>query len=148
MDITGEFKIPAELEAVWAALNDASILEQCIPGCKELEKLSDTELTAKIQSKIGPVKTTFGTTVTLSELDPPSSYVISGEGKGGAAGFARGSARVNLEQVGAETILRYQAEIKVGGKIAQVGSRLMDATARKLAKDFFTRFVDLLKAEA
>ena len=148
MEITGEFRIPASIEEVWAALNDASILKQCIPGCQELENISDTELTAKMQSKIGPVKTNFATSLTLSEMDPPNSYVISGEGKGGAAGFARGSAKVNLEQDDGETILRYEAEVKIGGKIAQVGSRLIDATARKLAQDFFSKFVDVLTAEA
>ena len=132
---------------VWAALNDSSILKQCIPGCKELQNTSDTELTAKMQSKIGPVKTNFVTRLTLSDLNPPNSYVISGEGKGGAAGFARGSAKVNLEQEGDETVLRYEAEVKVGGKIAQVGSRLIDGTARKLAQDFFSKFVDVLTAE-
>ena len=147
MDIRGEFRIPARVETVWAALNDSSILKQCIPGCKELENISDTELTAKMQSKIGPVKTNFVTRLTLSELNPPNSYVISGEGKGGAAGFARGSAKVNLEQEGDETVLRYEAEVKVGGKIAQVGSRLIDGTARKLAQDFFSKFVDVLTAE-
>ena len=148
MDITGEFRIPAAIEDVWAGLNDASILQQCIPGCKELENTSATELTAKMQMKIGPVKTTFITSLTLSEISPPSSYVISGEGKGGAAGFARGSARVNLETDGGETVLRYEAEVKIGGKIAQVGSRLIDGTARKLAQDFFSKFVDVLTAEA
>ena len=100
-----------------------------------------------MQSKIGPVKTNFVTSLTLSELNPPHSYVISGEGKGGAAGFARGSAKVNLEQEGDETVLRYEAEVKVGGKIAQIGSRLIDGTARKLAQDFFSKFVDVLTAE-
>ena len=147
MDIRGEFRIPAGVETVWAALNDSSVLKQCIPGCKELENTSDTELTAKMQSKIGPVKTNFVTSLTLSELNPPHSYVISGEGKGGAAGFARGSAKVNLEQEGDETVLRYEAEVKVGGKIAQIGSRLIDGTARKLAQDFFSKFVDVLTAE-
>ena len=148
MEITGEFRIPASIEEVWAALNDASILKQCIPGCQELENITDTELTAKMQSKIGPVKTNFATSLTLSDMDPPNCYVISGEGKGGAAGFARGSAKVNLEQDDGETILRYEAEVKIGGKIAQVGSRLIDATARKLAQDFFSKFVDVLTAEA
>lgn len=148
MEITGEFRIPAGVETVWAALNDASILQQCIPGCKELHNISDTELTAKMQSKIGPVKTNFLTKLTLSDMKPPHSYVISGEGKGGAAGFARGSAKVNLEQQGDETVLRYEAEVKVGGKIAQIGSRLIDGTARKLAQDFFSKFVDVLTAEA
>ena len=148
MDITGEFRIPAGVEEVWSALNDASILRQCIPGCKELENISATELTAKMQSKIGPVKTNFITRLTLSEMNPPNSYVISGEGKGGAAGFARGSAEVKLHQDGDETVLCYKAEVKVGGKIAQVGSRLIDGTARKLAQDFFSKFVDVLTAEA
>ncbi len=148
MEIVGEFRIPAGIETVWAALNDASILKQCIPGCKELEKISDTELTAKMQAKIGPVKTNFVTKLTLSDMDPPNSYVISGEGKGGAAGFARGSAKVDLEQVGDETVLRYAAEVKIGGKIAQVGSRLIGGTARKLSQDFFSKFVDILTVES
>ena len=147
MDITGEFRISATIEDVWSGLNDASILQQCIPGCKELKKLSDTELTANMQSKIGPVKTNFVTNLTLSDVNPPNSYVISGEGKGGAAGFARGSAKVNLVTEGEETVLRYDAEVKVGGKIAQVGSRLIDGTARKLARDFFSKFVDVLSAK-
>lgn len=147
MDITGEFRIRAKIEDVWAALNDATVLQQCIPGCKELKNLSDTELTANMQSKIGPVKTTFVTNLTLSDIKPPNSYVLTGEGKGGAAGFARGSAKVNLVTEGEETVLRYDAEVKVGGKIAQVGSRLIDGTARKLAKDFFSKFVDVLSAE-
>ena len=148
LDITGEFRIPAGIDEVWTALNDASILEQCIPGCKDLTYTSDTELTATMQSKIGPVKTTFATNLTLSEIDPPNGYVISGEGKGGAAGFARGAAKVNLRSDGGETLLGYEAEVKIGGKIAQIGSRLIDATARKLANDFFTKFVDVLTAEA
>lgn len=147
MDITGEFRISAAIEDVWAALNDTSVLQQCIPGCKELKRLSDTELTANMQSKIGPVKTTFATNLTLSDVNPPTSYVISGEGKGGAVGFARGSAKVNLVSEGEETVLHYDAEVKVGGKIAQVGSRLIDGTARKLAQDFFSKFVDVLSAE-
>ena len=148
MDITGEFRIPAGVDEVWSGLNDASILQQCIPGCQTLENISDTELTARMVSKIGPVKTTFVTSLTLSEMNPPHSYVISGEGKGGAAGFARGSARVNLRKDGDETVLSYEAEVKIGGKIAQVGSRLIDGTARKLAQDFFSKFVDVLTAEA
>jgi carbon monoxide dehydrogenase subunit G len=142
LDITGSFRIPASRERVWEALNDVLILQACIPGCLELCKVSETELDAKMQSKIGPVKTTFKTHITLTEMEPPERYVLVGEGKGGAAGFARGSAAVTLSEAGDETVLEYTAEIKVGGKIAQIGSRLLDGTARKLSNDFFTKFVE------
>ena len=142
MDLSGEYRIPADRETVWRALNDPEVLKQCIPGCEELEKVSDTEFTAKVTSKVGPVRARFTGKVTLSELDPPKSYKISGEGQGGAAGFARGGATVSLEQDGDATVLSYNADAQVGGKLAQIGSRLIAGTARKLADEFFTTFAE------
>ncbi len=142
MDLSGEYRIPADREAVWRALNDPEVLKQCIPGCEELEKVSDTEFTAKVTSKVGPVRAKFKGKVTLSELDPPKSYKISGEGQGGAAGFARGGATVSLAEDGGVTVLSYTADAQVGGKLAQIGSRLIAGTARKLADEFFTSFVE------
>ncbi len=140
MDMTGEFVIPAPRQKVWEALNDPEILKQSIPGCEEIEKLSDTQLAAKVTAKVGPVKARFGGKVTLSDLDPPNGYKISGEGSGGAAGFAKGGATVRLLDEGDGTRLTYVVEAHVGGKLAQIGSRLIDATARKMADDFFARF--------
>ncbi len=140
MDMTGEFVIPAPRQKVWEALNDPEILKQSIPGCEEIEKLTDTQLAAKVTAKVGPVKARFGGKVTLSDLDPPNGYKISGEGSGGAAGFAKGGATVRLLDEGAGTRLTYVVEAHVGGKLAQIGSRLIDATARKMADDFFARF--------
>lgn len=137
MDLTGEQRIAAPRDIVWAALNDVAVLKRCIPGCESIEKTSDTEMTARVVLKIGPVKAGFGGKVTLSEIDPPNGYRIAGEGQGGVAGFARGSALVRLEPDGGETILRYEAKGEIGGKIAQLGSRLVDSTAHKLAGDFF-----------
>lgn len=149
MDMTDSQRIAAPREVVWAGLNDPEVLKQCIPGCQEIEKISDTEMTAKVTLKIGPVKATFNGKVTLSDLDPPNGYTISGEGAGGAAGHAKGSANVSLEAVegegGAEeTILTYDVKAQVGGKIAQLGGRLIDATAKKLAGEFFTKFGEVV----
>lgn len=142
MDLTGEYRIAAPRETVWAALNNPDVLKACIPGCEELNKTSDTELVAKVVAKIGPVKATFGGKVTLSDLDPPNGYTISGEGQGGAAGFAKGGAKVRLESAdgGAATVLHYAADAQIGGKLAQIGSRLVEGTARKLADEFFAAF--------
>jgi hypothetical protein len=140
MELTGEQTIPAPRERVWTALNDPEILRRCIPGCQDIQKLSDTELTAKVGLAVGPVKATFNGRVTLSDLDPPNGYKISGEGQGGVAGFGRGSAVVRLTDDPAGTKLSYSADAAVGGKLAQIGSRLVEATARKLADEFFTRF--------
>ncbi len=137
MEMTGEFRIPAAREQVWEALNDPQILRQCIPGCQSIEKVSDTEFTAKIRSKVGPVQANFATRVSLFNLNPPTSYTIAGEGQGGVAGFAKGSADVTLEEAAGETLLRYAARFQAGGKLAQVGSRLLGGAARKLAADFF-----------
>jgi uncharacterized protein len=148
MDLAGEYRIEAPRDAVWQALNDADVLKQCIPGCQEIEKESDTAFNARVKSKIGPVSATFKGKVTLSELDPPNGYTISGEGQGGVAGFAKGGARVSLEEDGAATMLRYTADGQVGGKLAQVGARLVEGTAKKVADDFFTRFNELVSQQA
>jgi carbon monoxide dehydrogenase subunit G len=140
MDMSGEYRIPAPRQRVWEALNDPEILKASIPGCEELNRLSDRDLEAKVRAKVGPVSATFNGKVTLSDLNPPASYRIAGEGKGGAAGFAKGGADVALAEDGAETILRYNAKADVGGKLAQIGSRLIQGAARKMADDFFGRF--------
>jgi carbon monoxide dehydrogenase subunit G len=141
MDMTGEYRIPAPREQVWAALNDPAILKASLPGCESLERVSDREFTATVATKVGPVRAKFNGQVTLSDLHPPESYKISGEGKGGAAGFAKGGADVKLtEESAAVTVLSYTARADVGGKLAQLGSRLIDATAKKMADDFFENF--------
>ncbi len=140
MDMSGSQRIAAPRETVWKALNDPDILRQCIPGCEDVQKVSDTELTAKVVAKVGPVSAKFSGKVTLSDLDPPNGYTITGEGSGGAAGFGKGGAKVTLEPDGDATVLNYAAHAQVGGKLAQIGSRLVDATARKMADEFFTRF--------
>jgi uncharacterized protein len=143
MDMTGEYKIAAPRERVWAALNDPDILRQAIPGCEELNKLSDTELEGAARAKIGPVSARFKGKVTLSELNPPESYVLTGEGSGGAAGFAKGEAKVVLTPEGDATILRYTVKATIGGKLAQLGQRLVDGAAKKMADEFFDKFADL-----
>ncbi len=140
MDMTGEYRIPAPREKVWAALNDPEMLKGALPGCESLEKVSDHEFAATVVAKVGPVKAKFNGNVTLSNLNPPESYTIAGEGKGGAAGFAKGGAEVHLTEDGGVTILRYTAKADVGGKLAQLGSRLIDGTAKKLADEFFDNF--------
>jgi uncharacterized protein len=140
MDMTGEFRIPAPRQRVWEGLNDPEILKASIPGCETIEKNSDTEFAARVVAKVGPVQAAFSGKVTLSDLDPPQAYTISGEGAGGVAGFAKGAAKVRLDEDGDATMLRYEVAAHVGGKLAQIGSRLIDATARKMAADFFARF--------
>ena len=140
MEIKGEYKIAAPREKVFAALNDPEVLKACIPGCESLDKVSDTEMTAKVRLRIGPVSATFNGKVTLSDIDAPNGYKISGEGQGGVAGFAKGGAVVTLTEDGADTVLAYNADAQVGGKIAQVGARLITGTARKLADEFFGKF--------
>jgi carbon monoxide dehydrogenase subunit G len=132
---------------VWAALNDADVLRQCIPGCEELERLSDSGLRAIVVQKIGPVKARFEGEVELTNINAPKSYTIRGEGKGGVAGFAKGGADVTLAEDGEETILSYQVHATVGGKLARLGSRLIDSTARKLAAQFFDNFQAHLNEE-
>lgn len=146
MKLSGEHHISASRQTVWDALNDAEMLQACLPGCEELEKVSDTEMTAKITTKIGPVKATFTGAVTLSDLDPPNGYTLNGEGQGGAAGFASGSAQVTLVEQDGGTLLQYEVEAKVGGKLAQIGSRLIDSVTKKLAGQFFGALVEKLSA--
>ena len=148
MDLTGEYRIPASREKVWAALNDDEVLKQCIDGCQELKKESDTEFSARVTAKVGPVKAKFSGKVTLSELDPPNGYTISGEGQGGVAGFAKGGATVKLTEDGADTILNYSAKAEVGGKLASVGSRLIEGVAKKTADDFFGKFSGIVGGDA
>ena len=140
MDMTGEFRIPASREAVWKALNDPEVLKRSIAGCEELEKTTDTEFTAKVTAKVGPVKARFAGKVTLSDLDPPNGYTITGEGQGGAAGFAKGGAKVRLEPDGDGTLLKYTVNAAIGGKLAQIGARLIDGAAHKMAQEFFASF--------
>lgn len=147
MDMTGEHRIAAPRDVVWAALNDADVLRQCIPGCEELERLSDTGMRAIVVQKIGPVKARFEGEVELTNIDAPKSYTIRGEGKGGVAGFAKGGADVTLAEDGEETILSYEVHATVGGKLARLGSRLIDSTARKLAAQFFDNFQAHLNEE-
>jgi len=137
MDMSGEERIAAPREAVWAALNDPEVLKACIPGCQSLTMKSPNELEATVKIKIGPVSATFNGEVTLSNLNPPESYTISGEGKGGIAGFAKGGADVRLAEDGDGTILSYDVKAQIGGKLAQLGSRLIDSTSKKLAAQFF-----------
>ena len=140
MDMTGEYRIPAPREQVWAALNDPETLKASLPGCQSLEKVSDQEFAATVVAKVGPVQAKFNGNVTLSNLNPPESYTISGEGKGGAVGFAKGGADVRLLDEGEITVLTYTAKADVGGKLAQLGSRLIDGTAKKMADEFFNNF--------
>ncbi|MBL28676.1 MAG: carbon monoxide dehydrogenase [Rhodospirillaceae bacterium] len=142
MEITGEYRIPAPRQTVWEALNDPEVLKECIPGCETLEKVSDTEFTARVATKVGPVKARFSGKVTLMEIDAPNGYRIAGEGQGGVAGFAKGSAVVKLTEDGSDTVLNYDADAQVGGKLAQLGSRLIAGTARKTADDFFRSFAE------
>ena len=150
MDLTGEYHIAAAREAVWKALNDPEILKQCIPGCEEIQRLSDTEMTAKVTARVGPVKASFTGKVTLSDLDPPNGYKITGEGQGGVAGFAKGGAVVRLkaDDAGTGTTLTYTANAAVGGKLAQIGSRLIEGTAKQMADQFFGNFATTVAAAA
>ncbi len=147
MEMTGEFRIPAPRQRVWEGLNDPEILKSSIPGCQTIEKLSDTEFTAKVLAQVGPVKANFAGKVTLADLNPPQSYTIAGEGTGGVAGFAKGSAKVNLDEDGGATVLHYAVQAHVGGKLAQIGSRLINSVARRMAENFFTRFVAAVAPE-
>ena len=144
MKMNGEIRVPTDRETVWRALNDPEVLKECLPGCQEIEKTSETEMTATLVIKVGPVKATFAGGVTLSDLDPPNGYTISGQGQGGAAGFASGEAKVRLVADGGETVVHYDVDAKVGGKLAQIGSRLIDSTAKKLSKQFFDSLAEKL----
>jgi carbon monoxide dehydrogenase subunit G len=145
--IEGEERIAAPIQKVWEALNDPAVLQATIPGCQNLEMKSPTEMAATVVLKIGPIKATFQGEVTLKNLNPPNSYTIQGEGKGGIAGFAKGGADVTLTADGADaTILKYAAKADVGGKIAQLGSRLIESTSKKLAGQFFSTFNEKVSA--
>ena len=148
MQMQGERTIDAGRAEVWRALNDPEVLKACIAGCDELEKTSPTSFAATVTQKVGPVKVRFKGVVELSDIVETESYTITGEGKGGAAGFAKGGARVRLEDAGDGTLLTYEAEAKVGGKLAQLGSRLIDGFAKKMADDFFTRFQEAVEGDA
>jgi carbon monoxide dehydrogenase subunit G len=146
MKMEDEIRIEAPRGRVFAALNDPEILKQAIPGCQELVKVSDTEMTATVQAKVGPVKAKFIGKVTLSDVNAPEGYTISGEGTGGAAGFAKGGAKITLVEDGGATMLCYAADAEVGGKLAQIGNRLIEGTSKKLAGEFFESFSALVLA--
>ncbi len=146
MTMNGEVQLAATREVVWVKLNDPEVLKQCIPGCEELNKTSDTEMQAVAVIKIGPVKAKFKGRVQLTDLDPPNGYKISGEGEGGVAGFAKGGATVKLTDKDGGTLLTYDVESQIGGKLAQLGQRLVQGTAKKLADDFFTKFAAAVAA--
>lgn len=147
VELEGQERIAAPVQTVWEALNDPDILRECIPGCESLDKKSDTEMEAVVALKIGPIKARFNGEVELVNLQPPHSYTIQGEGKGGIAGFAKGGADVKLEEDGeGGTLLSYVAKADVGGKIAQMGSRLIVSTTKKLAGQFFSNLNDRITA--
>ncbi|MCV6592742.1 MAG: carbon monoxide dehydrogenase subunit G [Silicimonas sp.] len=148
MELTDEITINAPRDKVYAALNDPEVLQQCIPGCEELIKHSETELEAKVVLKVGPVKARFSGNVVLDQSGAPGAFSLSGQGNGGAAGHARGGADVTLSADGDTTVLRYEAKAEIGGKLAQLGSRLIQSTARKLAAKFFKSFAEVVNEEA
>lgn len=148
MEMNVEQPIAASREQVWAALNDTEVLKASIPGCDSLEVTGEDSFKAQITAKVGPVKARFSFDVSLTDIDPPNGYTINGQGQGGAAGFANGSAAVSLREDGANTILAYQAKANVGGKLAQLGARLIDGTAAKLAGEFFTNFCAIVEGES
>jgi uncharacterized protein len=144
MTMIGEIQLAAPREAVWAKLNDPAVLKACIPGCEELEKTDDQGFRAVAKMKVGPVSARFKGKVTLSDLDPPNRYKISGEGEGGVAGFAKGGATVELAEQGGGTLLSYHVDAQIGGKLAQLGQRLINGTAKKIADEFFANFAKAL----
>ncbi len=146
MDMNGEYRIPAPRQRVWEALNDPDTLGRCIPGCESIQKTSETSMSAVVQAKVGPVSAKFTGEVTLEDLDPPNGYTIRGEGKGGVAGFAKGTAKVALADDGDGTLLTYAVDAQVGGKLAQVGARLVAGTIKKMADEFFGTFSEIVAA--
>jgi len=145
MELSGEYNIPAPKEKVWEYLNNPDILKKSIKGCETLEKTSENDFTAKVKAKIGPVSATFSGSVKLTEIEAPNSYVINGEGKGGAAGFAKGRLKVTLSEKDQEnTLLSYSGDSQVGGKLAQLGSRLIGGAVRNTTDDFFNKFCILV----
>jgi uncharacterized protein len=148
MEMADTASIPRNREAVWKALNDPDVLRKVVPGCETLESLADDRMRAQVTLKVGPIKARFTGEITLSDVVPPVSYVISGEGKGGIAGFAKGTASVKLEEIGPEqTLLHYHTRVDVGGKLAQLGARLLDSTAQKLTRQFFDDFCKVITEE-
>lgn len=148
MTMTGEVQLPASRETVWEKLNDPDVLKGCLPGCEQFERLSENEFQAVATTKIGPVKARFKGKVRLSDLDPPNGYKISGEGEGGVAGFAKGGASVLLSDKDGGTLLTYNVEAQIGGKIAQLGQRLVVGAAKKVADDFFAKFAQAVAGPA
>jgi len=146
MTMTGEVKLPAPREVVWEKLNDPEVLKACIPGCEELNRSADNEFQAVAKIKVGPVSARFKGRVTLSDLDPPNGYKITGEGEGGVAGFAKGGAAVALSDQDGGTLLTYNVDAQIGGKLAQLGQRLINGSAKKLADDFFAKFAEAVQA--
>lgn len=144
MNITGEYILTASPDIVWQALNDPGVLQRAIPGCEALEKISDQEFKATVATRIGPLQARFNGHVTLSDLDPPNGYTISGSGSGGVAGSAKGGAKVRLAPHPQGTLLTYEAEAQVAGKLAQLGGRLIDSTAKMMAGQFFERFQEIV----
>ncbi|HKH96768.1 MAG TPA: carbon monoxide dehydrogenase subunit G [Beijerinckiaceae bacterium] len=148
MTMNGEAVLPADRNKVWVALNDPEVLKACIPGCQELDKVSDTEFQATVRAAVGPVKATFKGRVQLLDLDPPNGYRIAGEGQGGVAGFAKGGANVRLEDAEGGTRMTYDVEAQIGGKLAQLGGRLINGVAKKYADEFFANFAKQLATES
>jgi carbon monoxide dehydrogenase subunit G len=140
MTMNGEVQLASPREVVWAKLNDPEVLKASIPGCEEMERTEDNGFRATVKVKVGPVSARFKGKVTLSDLDPPNGYKINGEGEGGVAGFAKGGAAVKLAEKDGGTLLIYDVEAQIGGKLAQLGQRLINGTAKKLADEFFTNF--------
>lgn len=148
MNMTGEYILPADKETVWKALNDPEVLKASIPGCETFEKKGETEYEAVATNRVGPVKARFKGNVQLTDLDPPNGYRITGEGNGGVAGFAKGGATVSLSEVEEGTKLSYEVEAQIGGKLAQIGQRLVNGAAKKMADQFFANFAKQLDPEA
>jgi uncharacterized protein len=146
MTMAGEVQLPAAREVVWLKLNDPAVLKVCIPGCEELERGADNEFLATTKMKVGPVSARFKGRVVLSDFDPPNSYKITGEGEGGVAGFAKGSATVQLQDKDGGTLLVYSVDAQIGGKLAQLGQRLINGTAKKLSDAFFAKFAETVSA--
>lgn len=147
MNLDGEFKLPAAKESVWDALNDIEVLKECIPGCEELEQLSETELEASVRAKIGPVNAKFKTQVNLRDVNPPESYTLAVKSKGGAAGMGEGLAQVELSECEEGTQLKYAVDFKVQGKLAQIGSRLLMNVIQKMSNEFFSKFASHFVSE-
>jgi len=144
MEMISEQRIPASLDEVWTALNNTEILKEAMPGCESFDAVEENKFEAKITAKVGPVKAKFKFNVEMTDIDAPNGYTIMGEGQGGVAGFAKGSAKVDLTEDGTDTILAYNVQANVGGKLAQLGARLIDGAAKKMADEFFGNFNELL----